>query len=475
MSATFSLASGPVDLAPVSPRRASGGSRAAKWAQDPNPDRGHAAHMTPQEREDMSDAWGAVRWRVEPTAAEWRAKREALADRRAARQGRELERSEERVAHGFILPRNLTAPRSVVLSGGLVDLEIWEGAKLWKVRLPGASKEAPPRSVQRGFSAASRRAMMDTVNRVRADVLPLFITLSFPRPVSCEAAKKAFQVFEKRLRRAHPEAAMIWRLEIQPTRWVQRGEYAPHFHCLLYGVPWLPVRWLEDAWQASNGQPNPSRNSADIEAIRGAGGVAFYCAKYCAKVSDEKELASMPETTGRVWGVTNRKAMPWGRKVVIPIEIKSARFLAMAATDALGIRGSEPLALATKFYCNEPERLLNVIDDQRVLIAPFYITCMSRWQCCKREVNKNDGNGSENHGGGVAGKVARHCFGVGKASGGGGRYRVRGPRLPGQVAVPSGMGGGFGGRSAETERRYARLGACVPIGFGEPWAEGFDS
>ena len=139
-----------------------------------------------------------------------------------------------------------------------------------------------------GYSAASRRRLMralDTINQDEAG-LPLFVTLTYPAewPGSWKSWKRHLDMWLKRMRREHPEAWGVWRLEPQ-----RRG--APHYHLLIWGAR-LDKQWCSRTWfevVGSNDQRH-LRAGTQVAGVRSWRGVKAYTAKYLAKVVED-----MPE------------------------------------------------------------------------------------------------------------------------------------------------------------------------------------
>ncbi len=122
-----------------------------------------------------------------------------------------------------------------------------------------------------------------------------------------------FRLF-RRLRKKFPGTAIIWRLEYQ-----KRG--APHAHCILYNAPFIDKSALQRVWGDIVGEEMPFTR---IELVRAYKALTAYVAKYVGKVdsscgfnsvtySDRSENLSAIEleSAGRVWGVYNRKALPF--------------------------------------------------------------------------------------------------------------------------------------------------------------------
>jgi hypothetical protein len=160
------------------------------------------------------------------------------------------------------------------------------------------------RGVVCGFSRASRKRLLDRLNQVPVDVLSsaLFITLTFPDEYPDVAeAKRALRRFIKRTKRVWPKSSGVWRMERVPRcSGSHVGGLAPHFHVLLFSVPWIETRWLAQTWYESVGSGDERHLYAgtSVERVRTRDGAMHYAAKYMCK----PELAAM-EHTGRMWAV----------------------------------------------------------------------------------------------------------------------------------------------------------------------------
>jgi len=172
---------------------------------------------------------------------------------------------------------------------------------------------AVPRGPIRTFTRKSRHRLQRLFNCIDRDQitrLPLFVTLTYPEqfPVSAKDAKPHLFSFVKRLLRRFKRASIIWRLEYQ-----QRG--APHFHLMVFGIPFLPWQEWATAWYEIVRSEDPRHLSAGCQFVRckGWGQANHYVAKYLAKVGGE----ITDETPGRFWGVANRAALPVRVQVVV--------------------------------------------------------------------------------------------------------------------------------------------------------------
>lgn len=179
------------------------------------------------------------------------------------------------------------------------------------LKLTGAKHPRGPRpAVKRGkvtsFSKQSRGRLLElvaSINKPALRALPIFLTLTYPGvfPTEGPVVKSHLDTFLKRLRRAFPQSACIWKLEFQA-----RG--APHFHLLLFGVPFINRYWLSKAWfeVVGSGDTRHLQAGTRVEFIRSYKGVIFYAAKYVAKV----DVGTSADGCGRFWGVMGREFLP---------------------------------------------------------------------------------------------------------------------------------------------------------------------
>jgi len=171
------------------------------------------------------------------------------------------------------------------------------------------------RSTIKEYSRSSRKRQMETFARLIIPEKNVFVTLTygqkFPPPIF---AKKHLDTLGKRLMRAYPHAAIGWRMEMQ-----RRG--APHFHLMILGVNFVPIKKLRRTWlqiigdeyaDMSNGKPRcPQINIQQIASVRA---IVNYVAKYMAKASNKFNthayltgLHPEHENPGRWWGWIGRE------------------------------------------------------------------------------------------------------------------------------------------------------------------------
>lgn len=180
------------------------------------------------------------------------------------------------------------------------------------------------------FSSGSRMRLLRLLGRVSPPAVDgfrhrvTFLTLTARLFYHPRQFKHYMQVFFKRLGRKAPRLAVVWRLEYQ-----KRG--APHAHCIVYNAPYIDKRWIQDNWGAVIGQDKPFTR---IEAIRSYKMLMSYASKYAAKVEvgGFNTVTYLTEgvgqvtygelTAGRVWGVFNRKCLPFADKTqaVVPLD-----------------------------------------------------------------------------------------------------------------------------------------------------------
>lgn len=179
---------------------------------------------------------------------------------------------------------------------------------------PLPTRKASRRGKIKTFSANSRRRLIEFAARLNiANVRTSFLTLTFAGIPTPKEAKRAFKQFTMRLRRDHPGASGVWRLEPQERR-------SPHFHVMLFNLPYIPQAALQTSWQECTREP---LSILHIELIRhGKREVMSYVSKYIAKRLDasltsldkppyqhnERDFTDDP---GRFWGYINRACLPY--------------------------------------------------------------------------------------------------------------------------------------------------------------------
>jgi len=221
------------------------------------------------------------------------------------------------------VPRVAPKTAAVATDAPVFRMDVASGATLVKLRGPG---NGPPqggggkRGEVCGFSRASRKRLLDELNSVPVDVLAdaLFITLTLPDAaleqwqekrkargkfggwaLGVPESKRARDRFVKRLRRAWPKCGGVWRMERVPRlsgSFV--GELVPHYHLLVFNIPWMEYGWLASAWYecVGSGDERHLRAGTSVQRVRSRRGALSYAAKYMGK----NEIASDAHT-GRMW------------------------------------------------------------------------------------------------------------------------------------------------------------------------------
>lgn len=186
----------------------------------------------------------------------------------------------------------------------------------------------PKRGKVRIFSARSRSRLIQTLCQFATDRLPpgiLFETLTYPRHYSPSPAQWHADLddWANRFVAENPGAFFVWKLEFQ-----KRG--APHFHLLIFGVPWTPklLEQLQLKWRSwwyeivGSSDRRHARRGAHLEVVASVAQVVRYTSKYVGK-PDESIRA---DGTGRIWGVRNRAAAP---RTILTAEVSDGEFFAL--------------------------------------------------------------------------------------------------------------------------------------------------
>lgn len=208
---------------------------------------------------------------------------------------------------------------------------------LLKVSVRSSDDEFRPRAkrdVVGGFSQNSRMRLLRMLARLRVDPLKgcrsqvSFLTLTTKAMLHPRLAKRCLQVWLKRLNRAYPAVAAVWRMEYQ-----KRG--APHFHLILFNTPWLKKEWIETSWGEVVEEERPF---TQIKRVYNGRGMMSYAAKYCAKLAssstgfnNDSYLTVLPkiqsvicDSPGRVWGVYNKAKLPFADVLACDIQVGAA-------------------------------------------------------------------------------------------------------------------------------------------------------
>jgi len=216
-------------------------------------------------------------------------------------------------------------------SAKLGTVSYFPDSHLIKVKTPWTStdvKKTSKRGKVRGFSRQSRRRMMTMVARIKNEMLPLFITLTYPSIFpSTKQSKRDLKVFIQRMKRRWPGHGAIWKLEYQ-----KRG--APHYHMLAWGIPLAEaLEHISKMWYEVCGKIDNKHLLAGtrVEQIRHHRGVMAYAAKYIGKIQEEE----IEEGCGRIWGYYG--SIPFAEEVRILINRNMAIKLLRCLNRYVGI------------------------------------------------------------------------------------------------------------------------------------------
>lgn len=217
-----------------------------------------------------------------------------------------------------------------------VELDFQGGLVVARVKRKAAPRGGP-RGVVSEFSPASRNRLLKFFARLDAHAWAVFITLTymqdFPSPA---VAKTHLRAFEARLMYFAPGCSWVWRMEFQ-----KRG--APHFHFVVFGLPFLEKKRVQEWWAEIIGAPG-ERPFTRIEALKSRRKLTAYVSKYVAKVGGGVDgfnlLAYLQDgefvhpvtgelsgSVGRWWGVGNRSKLPFAVQAVVVLSAAALPFL----------------------------------------------------------------------------------------------------------------------------------------------------
>jgi hypothetical protein len=188
----------------------------------------------------------------------------------------------------------------------------------WKVLAEPTSNPDPKgRGCIMQFSRASRLRMLKLIATIKwQEVEPcLFITLTFPddrRPRTPAEVTQRRSVFwrylEKYLGR---QAPCLWRTEWEPRLSGQHVcEFAPHFHIMLFGVPYIHYSLVNLWWR--NALDYQEYTRTECKGMENARQAAYYIAAYCAKLPSYSLVYAsyLNSGSGRHWGTLRPELIP---------------------------------------------------------------------------------------------------------------------------------------------------------------------
>jgi len=226
-------------------------------------------------------------------------------------------------------------------------------------RKPSPPTEPPKRGEVTGFSAASRRRLIDLLARMDDSYKRCtFVTLTFQSLPSPAEAKQALKRFLMRVTRYFPEASGVWRMEFQ-----ERG--AIHFHIIFFNLPYWPQFHLQDTWTICTDEVC---SIVHIKLIRSFKIYMGYISKYVAKLPVSEANPSLdnasyqhnpPHTSmGRVWGYHNKSELPFAEIVILETADEELGHYAMWAIKALSRGHSGDSTYSQKLYTQQGKEIL---------------------------------------------------------------------------------------------------------------------
>ena len=205
--------------------------------------------------------------------------------------------------------------------------------------------DGPKREAITGFSASSRRRLRQLVHSLRRSTRSKFLTLTWhevcPTP---DEAKRALDVFFKRMKRRFPDASAVWKMEPQ-----KRG--FPHFHLFVYELPNIPYGKLSRIWHECTQEVSEQHRASGVDVIEVGvqnddARLQVYLSKYFHKETEGWPTEQLPDDVagawahpGRFWGVWNRSCLPvagWS-STEIPLPKSAARWLIRKLVEAWGM------------------------------------------------------------------------------------------------------------------------------------------
>lgn len=252
--------------------------------------------------------------------------------------------------------------------------------------------EPPKRGKVTGFSRKSRKNLLELFASLKPQKKTVFITLTYPAKFpDPKTAKAHLRAFIERLRRLSDTACGVWRLEFQ-----KRG--APHFHLLMWGLPFIAKEDIQKMWGDIIDHAKPFTR---IELILTSRKVMMYVSKYVAKAaapkaqcgfnnepyphaSDSAAVDGEPDASldtssqyqsdpdsalyadaGRVWGCFRKEIFPFDEEIITEVEIEPSQFFALRAVAKAvfpGLNDEYPMTGFTLFVSDAYEWLTTLQD-----------------------------------------------------------------------------------------------------------------
>lgn len=251
------------------------------------------------------------------------------------------------------------------------SISYFSGSHLITMKTPwtrsASHKQAHKRGKIVGFSKGSRRRMMTMMARIDKSELPIFVTLTYPDEYpSAKKYKRDIKAFIQRLKRRWPVAGGVWKLEFEIRKTGKnKGNLAPHYHILLYGVPYKEaLSEISKMWFEVVGSDDEKHLNAGtrVERIKSHRGVMAYASKYIGKLISQDEVR---ESCGRIWGYFG--LIPFADEVKIIINREMAVKLLRNLNRYIGIKNRH----IRTYFVGDSSRWLECHEGISGDIVPF--------------------------------------------------------------------------------------------------------
>lgn len=205
---------------------------------------------------------------------------------------------------------------SLSLQGDLLEVK--------KVRHVKAESRPGKRAAITGFSEKSRWNLIKKTMRWDWDNIgpSVFVTLTYPdthaKPTQEDRNKHRYLWHRMLETWRGCNTPMLWRVEYAERKsGVIVGQTVPHWHMLVFGVPFIPHGLLRSWWKSVIGCKGYVRTH--IRAVKGPKGAAKYLSKYLSKDVCNYSLvrATYHNIRGRHWGILREEEIPCHRLIRI--------------------------------------------------------------------------------------------------------------------------------------------------------------
>ncbi len=203
---------------------------------------------------------------------------------------------------------------SLSLQGDLLEVK--------KVRHVKAESRPGKRAAITGFSEKSRWNLIKKTMRWDWDKIgpSVFVTLTYPdafgRPTMEQRNKHRYLWHRMVESWRGCNTPMLWRVEYAERKSGEMvGETVPHWHMLLFGLPFVHYDLVNSWWKSTIGHSGYVRT--DVRAVEGPRGAARYLSKYLSKDACTNSLvrATYHNIRGRHWGILREKEIPCHRLI----------------------------------------------------------------------------------------------------------------------------------------------------------------